>query len=192
MKNYRQVITDTDITSNKSFDDIIWNYLQRVSHKIGEGRWIQKADCQFNRVGEDLGIDRRKVSKTFQFMKEAGLIIDRDNSWEIAQPKGSIELNAATIDTLEQVRMRGLITVYGFLWSLWQSNRRKRFVIRINALKGRIGISTSTRSNNSKVMELLNALRWNGLIASTPELKDGKTSIWIDSVKEEIELDDSF
>ena len=128
MKNYRQVITNTDITSNKAFDDIIWNYLQRVSHKIGEGRWVPKADCQYNKIGEDLGIDRRKVSKTFQYFKEAGLIIDKDNSWEIIDPKGTVSLNAATIDTLEQVKMRGLITVYGFLWGLWLSNRQKRFI----------------------------------------------------------------
>lgn len=179
----RKIITDITITSNKSFNDIIWNYLQRLGDIDGR---IPKAECQYNKVGKELGIDRRKVSTVFKFLEEVGLLTSEEGYFQIEDPAEYEVVNAGVVDVLEGARVEGVITEYGFLKKLWKANKEKKFVVRVNALKDRVGATTNTRSNNGKITELLDVLRFNGLIDGELVVESNKSNWWISNVGEKI------
>lgn len=179
----RLIITDMSITANKNFSDIIWNYLQRISDADGR---ILKADYPYNRVGKELEIDRRKVSAVFKFLEDNGLVTNEESYWRLETPAEYEEIDAGVVDVLEGARVEGVITEYGFLKKLWGINKGSRFVVRVSALKDRIGITNNTRSNNWRVTELLDVLRYNGLIDGELKVESNKSNWWINEVGEKI------
>lgn len=179
----RKIITDITVTSNKNFSDIVWNYLQRISEVDGR---ILKSDCAYNKVGKELEIDRRKISAIFKFLEDVELITSEQNYWKIENPAEYEEVEAGVVDVLEGARMEGVITEYGFLKKLWGVNGEKRFIVRVSALKDRIGITNNTRSNNGKITELLDVLRYNGLIDGELKVESNKSNWWINNVGEKI------
>lgn len=179
----RKIITDVTITSNKGFSDIIWNYLQRIGGVDGR---ILKTDYPYNKIGRELEIDRRKVSSAFKFLEDSGLIKSEEGYWKIENPAEYEEVDAGVVDVLEGARMEGVITEYGFLKKLWGVNGEKKFVVRVSALKDRIGITNNTRSNNWKVIELLDVLRYNGLVDGELKVESNKSNWWVNAVGEKI------
>ena len=179
----RKIITDIAITSNKNFSDIVWNYLQRIGDVDGR---ILKSDYPYNKIGAELEIDRRKISAIFKFLEDSELITIEEGYWKLEDPAEYEEVDAGVVDVLEGARVEGVITEYGFLKKLWGVNGEKKFIVRVSALKDRIGVTNNTRSNNGKITELLDVLRFNGLIDGELKVESNRSNWWINEVGEKI------
>jgi biotin operon repressor len=167
--NSRQVPKAKDICSNKKYYDILYAYLQCVSvrdEKSGT-RYFSKKDINFSKLGDMFNLSRQTVSTKFKNLKELGLVVEVDKdtyrlvelSADLASlvPYGTLKL---ITDTLSE----NSISTYIYLLNCYYANECCPFQFTLDQVKSYIGISTSTRSNNDIVTNILYVLEKVGLI----------------------------
>lgn len=167
--NSRQMPKTKTICSNKKYYDILYAYLQCISERdeISNKRYFYKKDINFSKLAEIFGLSRQTVSTKFKNLKELGLI--EESSSEIYS---LIELNADlaslipynTLKLLTDTLSENSISTYIYLLNCYYSNDCRPFQFSLDLIKKYIGISTSTRSNNDIITNILYVLDKIGLI----------------------------
>lgn len=167
--NSRQMPKTKIICSNKKYYDILYAYLQCISERdeINNKRYFYKKDINFSKLAEIFGLSRQTVSTKFKNLKELGLI--EESSPEIYS---LIELNADlaslipynTLKLLTDTLSENSISTYIYLLNCYYSNDCRPFQFSLDSIKKYIGISTSTRSNNDIITNILYVLDKIGLI----------------------------
>lgn len=167
--NSRQVPKAKDICASKKYYDILYAYLQCISVRDEKSgiRYFSKKDINFSKLGDIFNLSRQTVSTKFKNLKELGLVVEADNdnyklvelSADLASlvPYTTLKL---IIDTLSE----NSISTYIYLLNCYYANNCKSFQFTLDQIKSYIGISTSTRSNNDIVTNILYVLEKVGLI----------------------------
>lgn len=130
-------------------------------------RYFSKRDINFSKLGEIFNLSRQTVSTKFKNLKELGLVVEVDKdtyrlvelSADLASlvPYGTLKL---ITDTLSE----NSISTYIYLLNCYYANNCRPFQFTLEQIKSYIGISTSTRSNNDTVTNILFVLEKVGLI----------------------------
>lgn len=170
IKNNRQVPKMSEIMSNKNYCDMLYCYLQvnsqfESSTKI---RYIPKKEVKFSAIGPALGITRQTASTKFKKLEEMGLIIfnQEKNRYELTILDKKIA-NLIPVETLRKListMNENTINVYMVLINNWYINDKMGYTIYLNTIKSSIGLSTTTRSNNYIISDILEILQKLGLI----------------------------
>ena len=180
MANLRQVVADKGITSDKSYYDFLYGYLQLISDWNGEGeRYIMKENLSYSKLETELGnsINRKTISKVIKFLEANNLVkndhIELSHLDELDEDERFL-IDMDTLKALVAYRKRHLIDLYVYLFNgmyyAKMNNGENSVVITMKNMKDYIGIATSTTSNNGVVKELLDILVEVGLIAYKIEL----------------------
>lgn len=168
----RQIPKIKKIISDKKYHDILYSYLQSQSKwdgEIGHPRYISKKMVNFSKIGKTLGISRQTASRRFQNLISLGLISEEPND------KGEYILQLLPADVAALIPERTLemlvntlndnsISTYIYLMMRYIANSERSFKFSIEEIKNFIGISTTTRSNNNVVDDILYVLQKIGLI----------------------------
>ena len=160
----RQVPSIEKYTANKKYHDLLYGFLQELSH--GEklpgdeitNRYVNKKDFTFESLGEKSGLNRATASKYFKNLIELGLIKDEPGdryyltplSADIASLIPTPTLKLIT-DTLNEYS----ISVYVYLLMRYIANGEKEFLFRLSEIKKHIGICATTRSNDDVIVNIL-------------------------------------
>lgn len=167
--NSRQVPKAKDICSNKKYYDILYAYLQCISVRDDASgiRYFSKKDINFSKLSEIFNISRQTISTKFKNLKELGLVVEMNKdmfrlvelSADLASlvPYGTLKL---ITDTLSE----NSISTYIYLLNCYYANECRPFQFTLDQVKSYIGISTSTRSNNDIITNILYVLERVGLI----------------------------
>jgi len=167
--NSRQIPKSKNICASKKYYDILYAYLQCISVRDEESgkRYFSKKDINFSKLADIFNLSRQTVSTKFKNLKELGLVeeINKDTfqlielSADIAAlvPYNTLKL---ITDTLNE----NSISTYVYLLNCYYSNNCQPFQFTLDQVKSYIGISTSTRSNNDIITNILYVLEKIGLI----------------------------
>lgn len=157
MKDYRRIPSDVEITSNKKYVDSLYGYLQLKSRWDGENRIIDRNDINYSAIGKELCFSRQSIAKYISDFLEIGLLEDDYDKYiliEIPEDKTvAIESNL-----LEEICKcgRSVLTLYIYCKGSIKKPTMK-------ALKGAIGASLKSRSNEVEIKERLSKLEELGL-----------------------------
>ena len=164
----RQVPKTKNICANKKYYDILYAYLQCISERDDSGkRLFYKRDINFSKLGEMFNLSRQTVSTKFKNLKELGLI-DEVNKDTFQLTKLSADLAALipynTLKLITDTLNDNSISTYVYLLNRYYANDCRPFQFTLDQVKAQIGISTSTRSNNDIITNILYVLEKIGLI----------------------------
>lgn len=167
--NSRQVPKTKTICANKKYYDILYAYLQCVSvrDEYDGKRYFYKKDINFSKLGEIFDLTRQTISTKFKNLTELGLVIKIDeNTYQLLELEPDIAtlIPYKTLKLLTDALNQNSISTYVYLLNQYYSNGCKPFVFTIEQIKKYIGISTSTRSNDEIVNNILYILQQIGLI----------------------------
>ena len=167
--NSRQVPKTKTICANKKYYDILYAYLQCVSVRddIDGKRYFYKKDINFSKLAEIFDLTRQTISTKFKNLTELGLVVKMDeNTYQLLELEPDIAtlIPYKTLKLLTDALNQNSISTYVYLLNQYYSNGCKPFVFTIEQIKKYIGISTSTRSNDEVVSNILYVLQQIGLI----------------------------
>lgn len=169
-KNSRQVPKDKKITSNKIYSDILYSYLQEISFKDGNNRYLKKQQINYGNIAFALNLSRQTVSRKFNNLIELNLILPTKDNDEYKYMIPTIPPHEAFLipqDTLRKMvntLAERTITIYVYLINRWIINQEEPFDFTITALKAYSGLSIKTESNNVIITDILEILAKLGLI----------------------------
>ena len=169
----RQMPKKKEITSNKSYTDIIYGYLQANCSIVEENKRkiILKNQLKFTDMANTLKISRQTASKKFKQLIDLGLIEEKSNEYELitfpTQDAFLIELE--TLRILTNALNQNSINIYVYLLNRYVANQEQSYIFTLNQLKDYIGFSTNTRTNNSTITDILQVLQKLGLLAYSVE-----------------------
>lgn len=167
--NSRQIPKTKDICSNKKYYDILYAYLQYISHfdEVNKVRYFYKKEINFTKLGQQFNLSRQTISTKFKNLKELGLIIERDkDTYEVT----ILEKDLAALipyDTLKLITdtlNENSISTYIYLLNNWIRVGNKSYQFTLEQIKNHIGICATTRSNDNIVTNILFVLQKIGLI----------------------------
>ena len=167
--NSRQMPKAKTICSNKKYYDILYAYLQCISQRDEETnkRYFYKKDINFSKLGEIFGLSRQTVSTKFKNLKELGLIEENGSDTyfliELSTDLASL-IPYNTLKLLTDTLSENAISAYIYLLNCYYSNECRPFQFSLDQVKTYIGISTTTRSNNDVITNILYVLEKIGLI----------------------------
>lgn len=169
-QNSRQIPKTQQICSNKLYYDILYAYLQQISKKEGEIRYLYKKDVNFSKLAKELKVSRQTLSKRFKnFQNENIKLIeeiegaDKFKINELKKEEAALvefKLLKLLTDTLTE----NSISVYVYLLNRYYANNCESFVFKLNDVKKMIGISENSRNNNDLITNILFVLQKIGLI----------------------------
>lgn len=131
-----------------------------------DSRYILKKNIKYTRLGEALGLSRQTVSTRFKNLIQLGLVEEKIDTYELVKLDNNVawliqqELLQLMIDTLSQ----NTVSTYVYLFNRFYANDNKPFQFTIEQIKNHIGISTTTRSNDEIVSNILFILQKLGII----------------------------
>ena len=168
-KGYRQIPKASEICADKKYFDILYAYLQTISEFEGQGksRTFSKKSINFSALSEKLGLSRQTISTKFKNLEKMGLIQLRDDkTYELIV----LEQNIAALIPYETVTLmvdalsERAISTYIYLFNRYYANGNKPYQFTYEQIKKFIGISSTTRSNDDIISNILFALQKIGLI----------------------------
>ena len=168
-KNSRQVPKDKTICANKKYYDILYAYLQCISQRDEKTdmRYFYKSDINFSKLAKMFNLSRQTVSTKFKNLKELNLIEEVDDktySLIILSSDVASLIPYETLKILKDALSENSISTYIYLLNRYFANDGKSFQFTLDQVKSYIGISTSTRSNNDIITNILYVLEKLGLI----------------------------
>lgn len=171
-KDSRQVPKTKDIMANAKYCDILYCYFQNISTWDGiEGhpRIFTKKDKNFSKISEYLKISRQTVSKKFNNLMELGLIKENGDNFELIILEEDIAslIPVNTLKILVAAFNENAISVYVYLLNRYYAavhNGQQEFMFTKEQLKGILGFSTATRSNDYIIDGILTVLQKVGVI----------------------------
>ena len=133
-------------------------------------RYFYKKDINFSKLADVFNLSRQTISTKFKNLKEMGLIEEVDKkSYKLIE----LEIDIAALVPYDTLKLmvdtlnENTISVYIYLLNYYCANGCKPFQFTLDRIKAYIGLSTSTRSNNDIVTNILYVLEKIGLIKYT-------------------------
>ena len=130
-------------------------------------RYILKKNIKYTKLAEALGLSRQTVSTRFKNLIQLGLIDDKNkDTYELVKLDNNVawliqqDLLQLMIDTLSQ----NTVSTYVYLFNRYYANNNKPFQFTIEQIKAHVGISTTTRSNDEIISNILFVLQKLGVI----------------------------
>lgn len=171
-KDSRQVPKTKDIMANAKYCDILYCYFQNISTWDGiqgHPRVFSKRDKNFSKISEYLKISRQTVSKKFNNLVELGLIKENKDTYELIILDEDIAslIPINTLKILVSAFNENAISVYVYLLNRYYAtlmNGQQEFIFTKEQLKGILGFSTATRSNDYIIDGILTVLQKIGVI----------------------------
>lgn len=163
----RQVPKIKKIIADKKYHDILYSYLQSQSKwdgEIGHPRYVDKKVINFSKIGKVLGISRQTASKRFQNLITLGLISEEPNDkgdyiLSLLPADVAALIPEKTLNLLVDTLSENSISTYIYLLRRYIANNERPFQFSVDDIKNFIGISTTTRSNNDVVDNILYVLQ---------------------------------
>lgn len=163
----RQVPKIKKIIADKKYHDILYSYLQSQSKwdgEIGHPRYVDKKVINFSKIGKVLGISRQTASKRFQNLITLGLISKEPNDkgdyiLSLLPADVAALIPEKTLNLLVDTLSENSISTYIYLLRRYIANNERPFQFSVDDIKNFIGISTTTRSNNDVVDNILYVLQ---------------------------------
>lgn len=163
----RQVPKIKKIIADKKYHDILYSYLQSQSKwdgEIGHPRYVDKKVINFSKIGKVLGISRQTASKRFQNLVTLGLISEEPNDkgdyiLSLLPADVAALIPEKTLNLLVDTLSENSISTYIYLLRRYIANNERPFQFSVDDIKNFIGISTTTRSNNDVVDNILYVLQ---------------------------------
>lgn len=188
--NSRQVPKDAQIMKDKNYYDVVYAWFQCKSERdeLSGIRYVDYSESKFVTIGEECGIDRRSASKYVQKLLDMGLLVKNDSKkyYELKQ----LENSTATLVPFPTLRQlvnslnRNTISIFVYLLNRFLAAGETEFIITHKELKDRIGISSSSSSNNIVINDILDILKRLGLVSyELRQVEAAKTHMVVTSVK---------
>lgn len=170
IKDSRQMPRKKEYTANKAYSDIVYAWLQVNSEwdgQKGHARTIAKSKVRYVNIAAELGLSRQTVSTRFKKLLdvEGGLglvhLNELTGQYELALLPAEMAqlIESHTLRRMVSALNENAISVYIYLFSRYCANQFKEFQFTIEQVKGAIGISTQTRSNNYIITDILDILQ---------------------------------
>ena len=164
-KDYRQVVVDVRITSSKLYNDFVYGWV--VLHSVEEDgiRFILKKDFVFVQVADELGINRKTLTKYFSYLIEVGLITEELDKW-VLNDLGDMGfwIESDVLRRIVELKKRYALTIYVYLVKGYWVSNNKKMVVLLKNVKGVIGIGINTDSNNYLITDCFELFREMGLL----------------------------
>lgn len=188
--NSRQVPKDAQIMKDKNYYDVVYAWFQCKSERDEKSgtRYVPYSESKFVLIGEECGIDRRSASKYVQKLLDMGLISKNDSKreYELKQLENSFAtlVPYSTLRQLVNSLNRNTINIFIHLLNRYLAAGETEFIITHKELKDRIGISSSSSSNNIVINDILDILRRLGLITyELRQVEPTKTHMVVTNVR---------
>ena len=165
--NSRQIPKSKEICSSKSYSDILYAYLQCISTMNEDGvRTFPKKAINYSALSKTFELSRQTISTKFKNLIKKGLVEEGEQEYKLTLlsrndaaliPNNTLQI---LVDTLNEHS----ISTYVYLFNLYYAKGQKPFQFYLDQIKAQVGISTSTRSNNEVITNILFVLQKIGLI----------------------------
>ena len=174
---------------DKNYYDVVYAWFQCKSERSAETniRTVAYADSKYVTIGEECGIDRRSASKYVTKLVDMGLLSKDDTNKVYVLNK--LENSTATLVPYKTLRQlvnslnRNSINIYVYLLNRYLGSKETEFIITHKELKERIGISSSSTSNNIVINDILDILKRLGLISyELRQVEPTKTHMFVTKV----------
>lgn len=155
--------------ADKNYCDLIYAWFQCKSEWDSDGvRNIPIKNATFINIGNEVGMDRRSVSKYVKELIKMNLL-EKDNVKKVYVLKKLSASSAMLVPFLTLRKLvnslsRNSVNIFVYLLNRYLGNNEESFLITHNELKSKIGIATSTPSNNIVINDILEILSRLGLI----------------------------
>lgn len=169
----RQVPKTKKHLANKQYYDILYGYLQSISDVRNtkdpsvKQRVFYKKDINFSKLGEHFNLTRQTVATKFKNLIAMGLIeqIDKD-TYELTRLSNTegFLIPYPTLKILCDTLSENSISTYTYLYNRYYANNCQPFVFTLAQVKGNIGVSDKTRSNDDIITNILFILQKIGLL----------------------------
>lgn len=200
--NSRQIPSDKMYTANKKYSDILYGYLQYISHfdEDNHVRFIFKKEINYKQIGEAIGMHRQTVSSKFKELMAQGLItFDEDRGrYDLDYLDGRLAtlLPNNTIRILCSNFKERSISILAYLLKTNVQHGGEPCQINIDIIKEYVGLNKKNRGyNNQVIKDCFTLLQWLGLIQfHTERAIDEKTMCYktiyiLDSVNNDIDFE---
>ena len=180
MEDKRQIPKGKEYVSNNKYKDIVYAYLQVISDWDGikgHCRTIPKKRIKWTKLEAEIGITRQTVKKYFEQLQGMGLIIEKEDVFELV----ILPQNVAMLIPYKTLRImvNGLsdraISTYTYLYSRYYANEQKELEFSYAQIKNILGISATSKGNNYIIQDILAVLEKLDLIRCRRELKKDGT-----------------
>lgn len=166
--NSRQIPKSKTICADKKYYDILYAYLQCIStrNETNGIRQFSKKEINFSKLGEMFNLTRQTVSTKFKNLQQLGLIIEDKDNYKLVELSADIAslIPYNTLKLITDTLSEHAISTYIYFLNCYYANGNRPFQFTLDQVKSYIGISTSTRSNNDTVTNILYVLEKIGLI----------------------------
>lgn len=166
--NSRQIPDSKTICADKKYYDILYGWLQQVSEFEDGVRWVDAKKINFSQLSKVFGLSRQTVSTKMKNLEKMGLVTKNKmkNRYEllILDPNVAALIPYNTLKLLVDTLSENSISSYVYLLSRYIANDEKAFQFTLMQVKNYIGISTTTKSNDDIITNILFVLQKIGLI----------------------------
>lgn len=191
----RQMPCRKDITSNKSYCDLLFAWIQCNSERAtlhSQDRQIEKKKCQFTNIEREMTdsqgnkvMGRKTIAKYFHWLVEQGFLVEDEKYYKIIvfDKESANILQYKTLSILTNVLRPHVIDIYQCLFGRFKAADEKPYLVTVAQMKEYIGVATTTTSNNAIVMDSLEILKRLQLLDfQYVQTEEKKTNIQIDWV----------
>lgn len=197
-KNSRQMPSDKQYLSNKTYSDRMYGHLQSISVTLPdkEVRYVKKEDCKFVILADVLGISRQTASKNFHSLLNSGLIIydEELKMYELVL----LDSNIATLLPVDTVRVltntlkERSLSVLAILIKIWYQNNEKEGPFSLSYIKAILGLSSKNKGvSNQVILDILLVLKKLDLIDYHIQQNGNKTQYFLDKVNNTLNLNEN-
>lgn len=174
--------------ADRNYCDLVYAWFQCKSDWDNKDiRTVPYKVATFVNIGNETGMDRRSASKYVKQLIKMGLLEEDDDKkvyvLKELQASSAMLVPFTTLRQLVNSLNRNTVNLFVYLLNRYLGNGETSFVVTHKELKGRIGLATSTTSNNIVINDILDILRRLGLITyELQQVEYDKTNIVITKV----------
>jgi hypothetical protein len=173
--------------ADKNYCDLVYAWFQCKSEWDGDNRVVPYKMATFVTIGEETGMDRRSASKYVKQLLKIGLLEENDDSktyvLKTLQSSSAMLVPFTTLRQLVNSLNRNSVNLFVYLLNRYLGNGETSFIVTHKELKSRIGLATTTTSNNIVINDILDILRRLGLIEyELQQVEYDKTNIVVTKV----------
>lgn len=163
-KDSRQVPKKEEVIKNKNYLDLLWGYLQINSEwesKDPNHRFLIKRKHSQTLIGEALGISRQTIKKKLDYLIEIGILTDAGDIWILNKipDHDAFLIPNETLRKLVSFTNERVISIYTYILNRYIAVDKTGFILSITGLKSKLGLSTTTCSNNYIITDILECLQ---------------------------------
>ena len=164
-KEYRRVISDSRITSSKSYNDLLYGWIVLQSEEENGKRFLWKRSFIYSQLEQELQMSRKTMAKYFDYLLEIGVIVEEKDKWVLSElGDGGFWIERDILERIINMKVRYALSIYVYLVKGYYVAKQPQLVVLMENVKGYIGVSVNIRSNNYIVSDIFEAYREMGLL----------------------------